>query len=202
MIKILTLIKRSLPALLAALVLAGLAGLTGWNMGWRSGSGELADVQRNNRDLSMQVTNYERGARIAAEQNAQQLAAALEQQAQQHRLAESVTAKLRAAQRQLDAERRRNKQRVSDAVKNDSAAYSGIGPDSLRTYRASLGYAPDDQYLFTDSAATAGGSAETSSTVAGLSPEDLLSHAADYGAWCQSLERQLRAIENWQERKK
>lgn len=201
MIKILTLVKNHFPVLLAGLLLsavvASVSGLIAWNTGWRSGAGELADVQRDNRSLSVQVTNSEKEARTRAEQNARQLADALEQQRKDYQRAETVSAELRQVRQQLDKERKQHKLRIDDAVKNDSSAYTGIGPDSLRTWRASLGYSPDSRYLSDDPGAAAGNSAKTGSTGAGLPPADILSHGADYGAWCLTLESQLKAIGRW-----
>lgn len=201
MIKILPLVKNHFPALLAVLLLSAVvalvSGLIAWNTGWRSGAGELADVRRDNRSLSMQVTNNEKEARVRAEQNARQLADALAQQRREYQRAETLSAELRQVRQQLDTERKQHKQEINDAVKNDSSAYTGIGPDSLRTWRASLGYPPDSRYLPDDTGTAAANPAKTGGTRAGLPPADLLSHGADYGAWCLTLESQLIAIGRW-----
>ncbi|MXR36725.1 hypothetical protein [Craterilacuibacter sinensis] len=78
--------------------------------------------------------------------------------------------------------------RIDDATKSDGAAFTGIGPDGLRLYRAALGYPENDPALPTPGAGAAGQAASAADAGAGLPPEDLIAHAADYGRWCRELD--------------
>jgi len=195
----LTLIKNHLPALLLAGVAAAVAGVVFWNDGWRNGAADLAAVRRENSTLNQQVHGLEQEKREAAERQALALTLALIRQQEQQARAEIAVAALNKKQIELDTLRKQQKRRSRDAVKNDSVAYTGIGPDSLREYRTSLGYATGGTNVSKNPARAAGHTGNATGPGAGLQPIDLLSHAVDYGAWCLKLENQLRAIGNWSE---
>ncbi|WP_406850401.1 hypothetical protein [Chromobacterium phragmitis] len=94
-------------------------------------------------------------------------------------------------QQALQAQQRRQAQRIDDVTRNDGSRFTGLGPDSLRLYRQLLGYSdplPGAQSL------PAGAAAQTAGPDAGLPASDLLAHAADYGDWCQQLEQRLVAL--------
>lgn len=198
----LSLIKNHLPATIFAVIIAALTGVVGWNIGWRNGAGELQTVQSENANLHKQVIKFERQNREAAENYAQALNAERQKQRAQQARADAATLAWHKTQAELESLRRKQKQRVNDAVKNDTTRYSGIGPFSLREYRSSLGYDTTprgDGVLPENSTIAVDHTGETSGPGAGLQPEDLLSHAADYGAWCLKLENQIKAIGSWSE---
>ncbi|MBX9269124.1 hypothetical protein [Chromobacterium violaceum] len=121
----------------------------------------------------------------------QRQAAAMELQRQWRQRIDQLESRLLEQQQALQAQQRRNAQRIDDVTRNDGPRFTGLGPDSLRLYRQLLGYAdelPGAQPL------SAGAAAQTPGADAGLPAPDLLAHAADYGAWCQQLEQRLVAL--------
>lgn len=85
------------------------------------------------------------------------------------------------------------KQRIDHATSADGERFTGLGPDSLRVYRAALGYPESDPDLSTADGGNAGQAGQAASPAPGLPPADLLEHAADYGQWCQQVDAQLNA---------
>ncbi len=93
-------------------------------------------------------------------------------------------AKLAETQSQL-------KKRIADATRTDGMHFTGLGADSLRLYRAALGYPERDPGVSAANARDAGAAGDAAASGGGLPPEDLLAHATDYGRWCQQLDAQL-----------
>ncbi|AXE33106.1 hypothetical protein [Chromobacterium phragmitis] len=126
-----------------------------------------------------------------AEDNAHILTATSAEQKRLADLAHQVGWQLLQTRGELARSQAQLKERIADATRNDGAAFTGLGPDSLRLYRAALGYAESDSGV---PSAHAGDAAKTDApraTREGLPPADLLNHAADYGRWCQELETRL-----------
>lgn len=108
--------------------------------------------------------------------------------------AHQVSWELLLTKQQLEVTQRQLKQRIPNAVRTDGPRFTGLGPDSLRLYRQLLGYsASGEADLPAADAGHVGEAAAAAGTEAGLSPADLLDHAADYGQWCQQLDAQLSA---------
>lgn len=108
--------------------------------------------------------------------------------------AHQVGWELLQTKQQLEVTQRQLKQRIPDATRTDGPRFTGLGPDSLRLYRQLLGYsASGEADLPAADAGNVGEAAAAAGTEAGLSPADLLDHAADYGQWCQQLDAQLSA---------
>ncbi|MBX9296707.1 hypothetical protein [Chromobacterium piscinae] len=121
----------------------------------------------------------------------QRQAAAMELQRQWRQRIDQLESRLLEQQQALQAQQRRQAQRIDDVTRNDGPRFTGLGPGSLRLYRQLLGYSdqlPGAQPL------SAGTAAQTPGADAGLPAPDLLAHAADYGAWCQQLEQRLVAL--------
>lgn len=121
---------------------------------------------------------------------------AVAQEAYQHlnEQAHQVGWELLKTKQQLEVTQRQLKQRIPDASRTDGPRFTGIGPDSLRLYRQFLGYsASGEADLPAADTGHAGEASASAGTEAGLSPADLLDHAADYGQWCQQLDAQLSA---------
>ncbi|MEO9385529.1 hypothetical protein, partial [Chromobacterium phragmitis] len=78
----------------------------------------------------------------AADSRAQQQrqAAALEQQRQWRQRTDQLESRLLLQQQALQAQQRRQAQRIDDVTRNDGSRFTGLGPDSLRLYRQLLGY--------------------------------------------------------------
>ncbi|MEN2427243.1 hypothetical protein AA0N74_14425 [Chromobacterium vaccinii] len=157
--------------------------------GYHSGQ-SLAD-QRHQVMLATLQAQHAAELKQRAEDNAHTLAAASAEQKRLADLAHQVGWQLLQTRGELARSQAQLKERIADATRNDGAAFTGLGPDSLRLYRAALGYADSGSGL---SSADAGNAAKTDSSGTareGLPPADLLNHAADYGRWCQELETQL-----------
>ncbi|KUM03516.1 hypothetical protein KIF53_13345 [Chromobacterium subtsugae] len=126
-----------------------------------------------------------------AEKQNQALAAANAEQTRLTDLAHKVGWQLLQTQGQLARSQAQLRERIADATRNDGQAWTGLGPDSLRLYRASLGYSERDPGLPAADAGNAGEADQAGAAARGLPPADLLNHAADYGRWCQELETRL-----------
>ncbi|EFX7053213.1 hypothetical protein VYN02_001039 [Shigella sonnei] len=122
--------------------------------------------------------------------NAQLIAA---QQKEQTLSAQFLAYQEQAAKKAADLKRRLN-----DALSHDGAAFTGIGPDGLRLYRDALGYTTTPpgagQRLPAATGVDVANPPHASTARAGLSPSGLITHAAEYGAWCQQLREQLYSL--------
>ncbi|EFX2000397.1 TPA: hypothetical protein ACIUWU_001652 [Shigella sonnei] len=122
--------------------------------------------------------------------NAQLMAA---QQKEQALSAQFLAYQEQAAKKAADL-----KWRLNDALNQDGAAFTGIGPDGLRLYRDALGYTTTPpgagQRLPAATGVDVANPPHASTARAGLSPSGLITHAAEYGAWCQQLREQLYSL--------
>ena len=172
-------------ALVVGVVLGGIA-FKGYQYGHavaqQAGDKELSDLK----------------AAVAAEklQQAQQqskvLTAALLKQQEYNAQAQQVSTELLQTMKGLSQTQQRIKRSIDDATKHDGSAFTGLGPDSLRLYRTALGYRAE--CVPNTNGRDAGHAGEAGCADSGLPPSDLLAHANDYGAWCQSLEAKLQAL--------
>ncbi|MCD0491391.1 hypothetical protein [Chromobacterium violaceum] len=126
-----------------------------------------------------------------AEDNAHTQAAASAEQKRLADLAHQVGWQLLQTRGELARSQAQLKERIADATQRDGAAFTGLGPDSLRLYRAALGYAESDSGLPSADAGNVAKADASGTASTGLPPADLLNHAADYGRWCQELETRL-----------
>lgn len=128
------------------------------------------------------------------EQRLTEQAAAQEAYQRLNEQAHQVGWELLQTKQQLEATQRQLKQRITDATHTDGPSFTGLGPDSLRLYRQFLGYSASGEAGLSEAdPGHAGEAATAAGTEAGLSPTDLLEHAADYGQWCQQLDAQVSA---------
>lgn len=145
--------------------------------------------------LSRQAEAHALQLRALSNAKTAELAAALTEQQRLTELAHKTGWELLQARARLADAQTRLKQRIPDATRSDGTRFTGLGPDSLRLYRAALGYASDDAHLPAADPGAAIQADQTAAPAGGLPPLALLYHAADYGRWCQQLEQQLDA---WQ----
>ncbi|MEQ9860614.1 hypothetical protein OI450_14350 [Pectobacterium cacticida] len=142
-----------------------------------------------------QILAYEQDKRQAAEQHAAALQKAKEDTAAQRARADQLAAELLQTQAELSQANEQRKKDIPHAIKNDGHAFTGIGPDSLRLYRANLGYT---DYSLSGTGQAPGGaalySADATRTRGGLSPAGLLGHSGDYGEWCLTLRGKLEQL--------
>ncbi|KJV26901.1 hypothetical protein VI06_16165 [Aquitalea magnusonii] len=171
--------------LLGAVTLA--AGLFSAGYRWAERS-YLADIAR-------QQASYSQQQRQQAEAQAEALVSALRDKQQLEEQAYRVGVALLQARADLARQQAQLSRRIAHVVQQDGERFTGLGPDSLRLYRAALGYASDDAHLPAADPGTAVQADQTTTAAGGLPPLALLYHAADYGQWCQQLEQQLDA---WQ----
>nr|WP_241391889.1 hypothetical protein [Serratia proteamaculans]ULG15993.1 hypothetical protein 591p_00142 [Serratia proteamaculans] len=190
-IVLMMLAKRLLPGIAGCLALC----TTGWllhHQGYAQGY-DLAELRYQGK-LSRQQSAWESERREVAEKNQAVLQAALDKQEELVEQARLLSLSLEASQRQLATTQQQLKKRIAHAVQTDGQHFTGLGPDSLRLYRAVLGY-PDTGAAGVPNAT--GGNAEHStdaSAARGISPGPLLDHATEYGAWCLTLRNKLEAL--------
>ncbi|WP_050570933.1 hypothetical protein [Dickeya zeae] len=177
---------------------AGVGYNTGHQVGYNVGVATLRDENQQltlkNEQLAAQVLAAEQEKRQAAEQQVAALQQAQADATAQRVRADELAVELINVKTQLTTTTQRLKKGIDRAVKNDSGAFTGIGPDSLRLYRASLGYADDAVGMSDTPSGVAVHPANAASAGGGLSPAGLLNHAADYGVWCQTLRGQLEKL--------
>ncbi|WP_244986306.1 hypothetical protein [Serratia symbiotica] len=186
-----TLIKRLTPGIAGCLAL----GTAGWflhHQGYGQGYNQ-AELHYQVK-LSQQQSDWDIERRQRAEKNQAVLQAALAKQAELAEQGRLLSLSLEATQRQLATTQQQLKKRIAHAVQTDGHHFTGLGPDSLRLYRAVLGY-PNTGAAGVSN--TTGGAAEHSAdarTAGGISPGPLLDHATEYGAWCLTLRNKLDAL--------
>ncbi|MCD4501106.1 hypothetical protein [Chromobacterium vaccinii] len=169
-------------------VTLGVAGFAGYG----GGQGQATRVYEAK--MAKQEAAHAAELLQKSEKQNQALAAAHAEQARLNDLAHQVGWQLLQTQGQLARSQAQLRERIADATRNDGQAWTGLGPDSLRLYRAALGYSERDPGLPAADAGNAGDASQTGTAERGLPPADLLNHAADYGRWCQELETRLGAF--------
>ncbi len=145
-------------------------------------------------ELAELKTTYANEKRALAEKQSQVLAGALAKQQEYNQKANQLSGELLKAQQELSQTQQKLKRSIANATQHDGSTYTGLGPDSLRLYQTALGYAAGDQCVSDTQRGNAVNASETRCTGSGLPPEDLLSHASDYGQWCQQLEAKLKTL--------
>ncbi|QHP82378.1 hypothetical protein EO763_22205 [Pectobacterium odoriferum] len=178
------------------LLLAAVAAF-GYNIGHIKGKNatqtELQEtvtyLQADNKLKASQILVYEQDKRIAAEQHVAALQKAIADADAQRQRADQLAAELLHVKAELSKTKTQLKRKIPDVVKKDGATFTGIGPDSLRLYRASLGYPADDLPDAASGAAVY--PADAARPRRGLSPAGLLDHSADYGEWCLILRENM-----------
>ncbi|WP_051124160.1 hypothetical protein [Dickeya sp. DW 0440] len=166
---------------------------SGHNAGVASQRDENQQLTLKNEQLAAQVLAAEQEKRQVAERQVAALQQAQADATAQRVRADELAVELLDVKTQLTTKMQKLKKEINGAVKNDSNAFTGIGPDGLRLYRASLGYA-DAVGMSDTSGGVAVHPANAASAGGGLSPAGLLNHAADYGAWCLTLRGQLEKL--------
>ncbi|MFJ5319229.1 hypothetical protein [Pectobacterium versatile] len=178
------------------LILVAVAAF-GYNIGHITGKNarqtELQEaityLSAENKLKTGQITVYENEKRIAAEQHVAALQKAIADADAQRQRADQLASELLQVKTELSKTKTQLKRKIPDVVKTDGATFTGIGPDSLRLYRASLGYPSDDLPEAASGAAVY--PADAARTRGGLSPVGLLDHSADYGEWCLILRENM-----------
>ena len=158
----------------------------------------LQAAQKENTRLNTKVTELNELRRREAEEKAAALADAWRKQADIERERDQLARELQQQKNELEKKKNELKKAISDAVKGD-VGFTGIGPRGLCLYNRALGY-PCDNRLQKTTGGVAGRVGETSGSGGGLSPAGLLKQSADYGAWCQRLEKQLTELNAWYDR--
>ncbi|MCQ4142823.1 hypothetical protein [Vogesella sp. AC12] len=173
------------PLLLAALI--GAAGYAVDQFGYQRAAnlyaGKLATADATHSRALLRLTEQRLAEQATAQAEYQRL----------NQLAHQVGVELLQSRAELATTQRQLKQRIPHVTHSDGPRFTGLGPDSLRLYRQFLGYSAADLAADLPPADTgnAGEATAPASAAAGLPPDDLLKHAADYGAWCQQLDQQL-----------
>ncbi|MCP1289763.1 hypothetical protein NK214_06120 [Chromobacterium sp. S0633] len=162
-----------------------------WGGGFYSGQ-HVAATAAAVRLQSVQLAHEQERSRIATTK-ADELATALANQRQLAEQANKLGWKLLQTQGQLAQSQAQLRERIADATRNDGQAWTGLGPDSLRVYRAALGYPERDPGLPAADAGDAAKAGQAAAPGAGIPPADLIAHAVDYGRWCQELEAKFDA---------
>ncbi|MFB9159928.1 hypothetical protein [Chromobacterium violaceum] len=157
--------------------------------GYDSGQTQAARVYEVR--LAKQEASHAETMRQIVEQRLQEQTRSQQEQTRLTDLVHQVGWQLLQTQGQLARSQVQLKERIADATLNDGQAWTGLGPDSLRLYRAALGYPERDPGLPAADAGDAGEASQASAAKRGIPPADLLNHAADYGRWCQELETRL-----------
>ena len=145
-------------------------------------------------ELAELKITYANEKRVLAEKQSQALAGALAKQQEYNQYANQLSGELIKAQQELSRTQQKLKRSIANATQHDGAAFTGLGPDSLRLYQTALGYTSSDLCVPDTQRGNAGNTSEASCTSGGLPPEDLLSHASDYGEWCQLIRNKLNTI--------
>lgn len=185
--------RKPLPWWIKPLLVTALIGAAGYavdQFGYQRAAnlyaGKLATAKAGHSRQLLRLTEQRLAEHATAQAEYQRL----------NRLAHLVGVALLQTRADLATAQRQLKQRITHATQSDGPSFTGLGPDSLQLYRAALGYtaadAAADLPAADAGAATAAG--QTTTTAPGLPPADLLSHAADYGQWCQQLEAQVQAF--------
>ena len=180
-----------LVAMLAGSVIGyGIARLE-FNAAQTQSAKALSDKSAELAELKITYANEKRAL---AEKQSQALAGALAKQQEYNQKANQLSGELLKTQQELSQTQQKLKRSIANATQHDGAAFTGLGPDSLRLYQTALGYTSGDLCVSDTQRGNAGNTSETSCTGSGLPPEDLLSHASDYGEWCQQLEVKLKKL--------
>ncbi len=197
---VLSLIKANWLAALVLIAATALAYKVGISDGLARYQDRLNAANNTITSQSQSLLQYETQIREAAERQSIALAGVVARQQQEQARADGLARQLLATQEQLSAANKKIKDGISNALKNDGATTCGLGPDSLRIYRSGLGYPSDSgdrDTLLGTSGGVVAHSGAAPRTDEGLPPGDLLAHSADYGQWCQQLEKQLIGLNRW-----
>jgi type II secretory pathway pseudopilin PulG len=197
---LISLVKTNWLFCLMLIIAAGLAYKLGFSNGQAEHQDKLTSANSTIEAQGKRMLQVETQMREAAERQSAALAGTVARQQQEQARADKLARNLLTAQEQLSHANKQLKKGISHALNNDGATTCGLGPDSLRLYRSGLGYPPDPGDRDTVPSTTGNAVAHSgtaSGPGGGLPPGDLLAHAADYGQWCQQLEKQLIGLNKW-----
>ena len=172
----------------ALLLPLAVAGWFGFDAGRRHAA---SDWQTR---LASLDASHARALQTMADARAAELGAALIEQQRLDALAQQTGRELIATRARLADSRRELTRRIDDATRHDGDRFTGLGPDSLRVYRAARGYPERDPAVPAADAGHAAQAGAATGADTGLPAADLLEHAADYGQWCRQLDAQLSAF--------
>lgn len=182
----------TVKALAVVLLAAALFGGGYWAGHSRADAVRIAEVASLKAEYSAAQADAERQARERLEQETAR--------------ANDLAERLQSEKGRIQIVTRTIPRRIPDAAR--SAAGCSFGPDFVELYNDALGYprarggspVPESPgAVGTDidagpSAAPVGGLLPGKPVTPPVTPEDLLAHARDYGAWARGLEAQLRAL--------
>ncbi|MCG8993232.1 hypothetical protein LH427_09630 [Laribacter hongkongensis] len=171
----------------AVLVPVAVVGYLGYELGHSTAS------QAYQTELARQAKIHATSMQKLADDKAAELGLALAEQQRLIEQANQVGWALIQTRAQLADTQSQLKKRIADATRTDGMRFTGLGADSLRVYRAALGYPERDPGVPPADTPDAGAANNAATPGGGLPPEDLLAHAADYGQWCQQQSAQLSA---------
>ncbi|WP_140918348.1 hypothetical protein [Limnobaculum xujianqingii] len=168
---------------------------------WFTEKAYQADISELTLAHTTDQANWEKERTAVAQAQNRALTEAVEKQRRATAESQRVTGELETVKQQLQTTKQELQRSINNATQKDGHGYTGLGANGLRLYRAALGYATDNQCLPTHPSGTDTDASQTGCAEAGLSPDDLLAHAADYGEYCNKLEEQLNAIGRWERNK-
>lgn len=195
-----SLVKANWLSCLVLIVAAVLAYKLGFSNGQAEHRDNLASANATIAAQGKRLLQLETQMREAAERQSAALAGMLARQQQEQDRADKLAKELLTTKDLLSAANKKIKDGISHALENDGVTTCGLGADSLQLYRSGLGYpsaAGDRDTVLGTTGGTAAHSGTASGPREGLPPGDLLAHAADYGQWCQQLEKQLIGLNQW-----
>lgn len=209
---ILTLIKSQWKSLL----LAGVVLACGMWLGTALNSRKLAALDASfateklkwaeeREGFASERTAWQTTRANASTDFARQLLQANQQSEAFKKAADDLTIRLARQQRESAATVKDLKKRLEDALKNDGAAYTGIGPAGMQLYLEALGYAgtaggSTGNSLSATARSAAADTGHAGATSGGLSASGVITSAASYGQWCLGLRNQLQAIRDYYNR--
>ena len=104
--------------------------------------GHRTAMQAAEKEKAEIIGTYQAAALSAEIKYSEKLAEAAAEKQKWFDFAQDQSAKLAAANRQLDIQTAKLQEQIPNAVKNDGNGFTGIGADSLHLYNRALGY-PD-----------------------------------------------------------
>ncbi|MFC3874868.1 hypothetical protein [Neisseria musculi] len=103
--------------------------------------GHRTAMQAAEKEKAEIIGTYQAAALSAEIRYSEKLAEAAAEKQKWFDFAQDQSAKLAAANRQLDIQTAKLQEQIPNAVKNDGNGFTGIGADSLRIYNRAFGYA-------------------------------------------------------------
>ncbi len=122
-------------------VKSGLIFAAGFGLAWLIARADISDLKADIATLKQGHAEYKTAQ---ANKRSDALESLFEQQRRDQERADKLAAELAVAQGELWSVKQQLKARIQDAISNDGATYTGLGPDGLQLYREALGYASDN----------------------------------------------------------